>query len=307
VTRERGGPRKSGFLPFLAAVLLAAALLALIGWQALPWREHPSVPDNGNSADNAQPTAAAPSAPASAAQPAGTLREKPSPMPSPAAQAAPAAPVAPGAPTATQPAVPDSSVPSAAAPNASNAAPARQTGGEAEAGAGPARGAPAEPAHTPTRPVRVISSVPAPRAPIPASQTVTVSSSPGGATATLDGRSETACTTPCELEASPGRHTIGISMPAYQIERREVTVGTSPLELETVILRPYTGTLMLTSVPPGAAIRINGKTLGRLTPAQLSLPPGTYKVTVEKDGAAKTTDVDIRNDETKILKVLLGQ
>jgi uncharacterized membrane protein len=64
---------------------------------------------------------------------------------------------------------------------------------------------------------------------------------------------------------------------------------------------------MLSSVPPGATIRVNGKTVGRLTPAQLSLAPGTYKVTVEKDGAAKTTDIDIRNDETKLLKVLLGQ
>jgi hypothetical protein len=134
-----------------------------------------------------------------------------------------------------------------------------------------------------------------------------VISSPAGATATLDGRSETACKTPCELDAPPGQHSIYISMPGYQIERRETTVGNSPLELEAVILHAYAGTLMLSSAPPGATIRINGKDIGRRTPAQLSLAPGTYKVTVEKDGAAKTTDVDIRNDETKLLRVLLGQ
>jgi hypothetical protein len=96
-------------------------------------------------------------------------------------------------------------------------------------------------------------------------------------------------------------------MAGYQIERRDVWVGNSPLELEAVILHANTGTLMLSSAPPGATIRINGKAIGRVTPAQLSLAPGTYKVTVEKDGAAKTTDVDIRNDETKLLRVLLGQ
>jgi hypothetical protein len=138
-------------------------------------------------------------------------------------------------------------------------------------------------------------------------QPVTVISSPSGATATLDGRSETACKTPCELDALPGQHSIYISMPGYQIERRDATVADAPLELAAVVLHANTGTLMLSSAPPGAAIRINGKTIAQVTPAQLSLAPGTYKVTVEKNGASKTTDVDIRNDETKLLRVLLGQ
>src|SRR5271157_3439944 len=36
-TGERGQKRKAGFLPFLLAMLVAAGLLALIGWQAAPW------------------------------------------------------------------------------------------------------------------------------------------------------------------------------------------------------------------------------------------------------------------------------
>ena len=36
-TGERAQRRKSGFLPFLLAILVAAGLLALIGWQAAPW------------------------------------------------------------------------------------------------------------------------------------------------------------------------------------------------------------------------------------------------------------------------------
>src|SRR5262249_27923083 len=76
---------------------------------------------------------------------------------------------------------------------------------------------------------------------------VAIISSPGGATATLDGRPDAVCTTPCSLDASPGRHTIAITMPGYQVEHREVEVGTAPIEIPAVILRAPGGTLMLTS------------------------------------------------------------
>ena len=48
-------------------------------------------------------------------------------------------------------------------------------------------------------------------------------------------------------------------MPGYQIERREVDVGTAAVEMPAIILRAQSGTLMLTSTPPGASILINGK------------------------------------------------
>ena len=50
-TVERAAKKKSGFMPFLAAILMAGALLALIGWQAAPWlgsdnRKQASPPDD---------------------------------------------------------------------------------------------------------------------------------------------------------------------------------------------------------------------------------------------------------------------
>jgi serine/threonine-protein kinase len=70
-TAERAGRRTSGFLPFLLAILVAAGLLALIGWQAAPWLS--------NQVQATKP-------PATAAAPAAVLAEpKPSPMPPPAA------------------------------------------------------------------------------------------------------------------------------------------------------------------------------------------------------------------------------
>jgi hypothetical protein len=148
---------------------------------------------------------------------------------------------------------------------------------------------------------------PAPRPAAPSPQSVSVISSPGGATATLDGRSETACTTPCAIDAPPGRHTIAITMPGYQIEHREVFVGNGPIELPAVLLRAPSGTLMLTSVPAGAAISVNGQRQAQVTPAQLHLPPGTYNITVEKDGLTYTAPIELRNGETKLMKLTLQQ
>ena len=140
----------------------------------------------------------------------------------------------------------------------------------------------------------------------PRLQPVTVISSPGGATATLDGRSETACTTPCSLDAAPGRHTVALAMPGYQMERRDVEVGSGPVEMPPVVLRSHAGTLMLSSDPAGAAVLVNGRRVPQTTPAQLPLAPGTYQITVEKDGRQSTSSVEIRNGEIKSLRVLLG-
>jgi hypothetical protein len=141
----------------------------------------------------------------------------------------------------------------------------------------------------------------------PAPQPVTVISSPGGATATLDGRPDVTCTTPCSIDAAPGRHTIAITLPGYDVEHREVVVGTGPVELPAVLLRAPSGTLMLTSVPIGAAISVNGQRQTQVTPAQLHLPPGSYKITVEKDGLTYTASVELRNGETKLMKLTLQQ
>ena len=74
-----------------------------------------------------------------------------------------------------------------------------------------------------------------------------------------------------------------------------------------VILRAAQGTLWVTSSPAGAAITINGKRFPQTTPAQIPLPPGAYRVLVEKDGAQNTSALEIRNGQTKVLKVSLNQ
>jgi serine/threonine-protein kinase len=230
-TAERVERRTAGFLPFLLAILVAAGLLALIGWQAAPWLSNQVQTTKAPAPPPVQP---APPATTPAPVPA---EPKPSPMPPPA--------------------------------------PAEQPS--------PAKPAPA----------------------IAATQPVSIISSPGGATATLDGNPSKACKAPCSLDAAPGRHNISITMPGYQIEHRDVDVESSPVETLPVVLRPLGGTLLLASVPAGAAISVNGRPIPKLTPAELALSPGTYTIAIEKDGKQASATVEIRNGAITHQRIVL--
>jgi archaellum component FlaF (FlaF/FlaG flagellin family) len=138
-------------------------------------------------------------------------------------------------------------------------------------------------------------------------QSLTVISSPKGAVVTLDGQSDTACTTPCTLEATPGHHAVELQKTGYDVERRDVEVGSSAVELPAVVMRSVQGTLMVTSSPPGATVLVDGKRQAQVTPAQFQLPPGSYSITVEwKDGKKATRTVQIK-DGINFEKFLVGQ
>jgi serine/threonine-protein kinase len=261
--------RKSGFLPFLLAVLVAAGLLALIGWQAAPWLMPGRPPSDSGEHGAAAPKVESPvvavppvPAPAAAATPGDA-------KPSPVGQALPPANPAPSVPKVGQALPPANPAPSAVKPTPKTE--------RATATARP--GAPQE---------------------------VSFMSSPGGATATLDGNPSLACPTPCSLRAAPGMHSLSLTLPGYQIERREFTVGAGPMELTPVALRRAGGTLMLTSVPDGAAISVDGKRIDQLTPAQIPLALGVYSIMIEKGGRQATEQVEIKSGMTT-RKIILGQ
>jgi hypothetical protein len=154
-----------------------------------------------------------------------------------------------------------------------------------------------EPEPAPRQPRRVRASEPQP---------LQIATSPAGAAATVDGDPGLSCHTPCSLDVLPGRHTVSLVLPGYQQERREVVIVNTPQELGYITLRKLGGTLMLSSTPPGASIAIDGRPRTETTPARLDLAPGTYSVTVEKDGMRKTVRVEIRNGVTKYQPVQLG-
>jgi serine/threonine-protein kinase len=137
-------------------------------------------------------------------------------------------------------------------------------------------------------------------------QQIHLATNPPGALVTLDRDPAVSCHTPCFLEGLPGRHSVSISMAGYQDERREVMLGESAEELPLINLRKLGGTLMLSSTPPGASIIVNGNLRRETTPARLDLAPGSYSITIEKDGVRKTVQVEIRNGVTKYQPVDLG-
>jgi hypothetical protein len=84
-----------------------------------------------------------------------------------------------------------------------------------------------------------------------------------------------------------------ISLPGYQLESRDVDVGSSPQELPAVVLRPIVGTLYVLSEPAGASVSVDGKKFPKPTPAQLQLTPGKYNITVERNGRQATQTVTV--------------
>jgi serine/threonine-protein kinase len=272
-TVERGAQRKSGFLSFLLAMLVVTALLALIGWQAAPYllKQNARTPD----ADAPKSATAPASEAARAKTPPAASETKPAEAP----------------PTESKP--PESKSPDH---NAAEAKPSPMPP------APPPEAKPSEPAAEPEPGTKRSSS----RKASAALQPVTIITSPGGATAIMDGKPETTCTTPCSIDAARGRHTVAINMPGYQSERRDVDVGSSPQEMPAVVLQPFGGTVWLTSVPSGATVLVNGKRIAQVTPAQIPLSPGTYKITVEKDGKQASRAVEVRTGIV-YLKLLFEQ
>jgi serine/threonine-protein kinase len=291
--------RKPGFLTFLIAVLVAAGLLALIGWQAAPWLmpgRQPSDSGEHAAAKAESPVAAVPPVPVPAVAPGAAAGVAPGAAPgaapgdakpSPVGQAEPGGtPPANAEPAAVKPSVPGS-------PKPASAEPVKTAPKEAVKSAAAEPAAKTERATAPVRPA------------VPPE--VSILSSPGGATATLDGNPSLACSTPCSLRAAPGRHLLALTLPGYQIERREFTVvGAGPMELTPVVLRRAGGTLMLTSVPDGAAISVDGKRIDQLTPAQIPLALGVYSIMIEKGGRQATEQVEIKSGMTT-RKIILGQ
>jgi uncharacterized membrane protein len=72
-------------------------------------------------------------------------------------------------------------------------------------------------------------------------------------------------------------------------------------------MRAIGGTLLVSSAPPGAAVSVNGEPTSRVTPVQLNLAPGTYTITVEKDGQQASERIVVRDGATSHLRIPLGQ
>ena len=270
-TVSRTTPRKeSRVLPLAAALVMVAGVLSLLTWQG---GDRSSANPSDTKTDQQAP-------PAPVVQQPTLTPPSPTPAPDPETK------------TAAEPVVPQ------AEPAVEAAKPAKPS----------PMGPPEEREDKTLAPVvpRSTNALPRPTPIISRQagkpQDLAVATNPTGAIATLDGAGAN-CATPCTLQGAPGLHSLSIRLDGYQEERREVHIGTEAQDVPLISLRKSAGTLMITTVPPGATITINDKVQSQSTPAQINLAPGTYTVMVEKNGKRAGDRVEIRNGNTTFVRI----
>jgi eukaryotic-like serine/threonine-protein kinase len=128
---------------------------------------------------------------------------------------------------------------------------------------------------------------------------MTVDSTPQGAQVQLDGATDPTWVTPLAVSSlDPGPHSITISKSGYVTDSRTIKVVSGSKSSVVVHLNQLSATLSVTSNPPGANIYVDGRDMGKLTPAQLSVDKGQHVVLIRKAGYI---------DETASAQFALGQ
>jgi eukaryotic-like serine/threonine-protein kinase len=123
---------------------------------------------------------------------------------------------------------------------------------------------------------------------------LTVESTPAGAEITFDGSA--LCQTPCTLTGiGAGAHTISAAKSGFGSTSRNISLTAGSNATVTLQLEALAPMLSVASTPAGAAIVIDGKDSGKLTPSQFALNgAGAHTVTLRRYGyleASSTVNV----------------
>jgi serine/threonine protein kinase len=126
---------------------------------------------------------------------------------------------------------------------------------------------------------------------------LTINSTPEGAQVQVDGRKDTTWITPYNMTGLvPGQHTVSISKVGYAPENRTIDVASGSKSFLVVQLAQLVATVAVASQPAGAAVFVDGKDTGRVTPAQILVDkPGSHTFLVRKQGyLEETTAVNLQ-------------
>jgi serine/threonine protein kinase len=120
---------------------------------------------------------------------------------------------------------------------------------------------------------------------------LSISSTPGGAQVLVDGHHNPSWLTPFDLAGlAPGQHLVSVSKAGYAMENRTIEVGSGSKSFLVVELAPLGATALISSVPTGAEVFMDGRDTGRATPAQVPVANlGSHIFTVRKDGYLEET------------------
>jgi serine/threonine-protein kinase len=182
-------------------------------------------------------------------------------------------------------------------------APAQTTQPASSAAKAPASAAPKRAASEARPPAAAPASVSRPRGVIvPASSgaqlgistaDVDLVSEPSGAHIVVDGRSDASCNSPCTMALTTGRHTLTAQLNGYATARRIFNLP----ETRTLYipLERSSGTLVLTSIPNGASVSVDGQLYGQ-TPITLHLSPGIHQIVLTRGALEHHERVNVEAD-----------
>lgn len=132
--------------------------------------------------------------------------------------------------------------------------------------------------------------------PSPPSGPFEVTTYPAGAQIVFDADSTSRCAAPCRTVLSRGRHTFVVRLDGYRETQRIIDI---PHDTGLIIdLVPLTGVLMLTTVPSGLPVFIDGREQQQRSPASFTLPVGQHRVTVTRGSQQQQFTVEVRDGIT---------
>jgi serine/threonine protein kinase len=112
-----------------------------------------------------------------------------------------------------------------------------------------------------------------------------VDSSPQGAQLQIDGKTDSSWVTPINLAGlNPGKHIIAANKAGYSTEIRSIEVTAGSKSSLLFHLTAVNALVVVKSTPAGAAIALDGKATGKVTPAQFSLDKGAHTLLLRKQG-----------------------
>ncbi|MGA8618316.1 MAG: PEGA domain-containing protein [Candidatus Sulfotelmatobacter sp.] len=206
-----------------------------------------------------------------------------------------------------RPAVAESAQP-APSPRAAQSQPVQSEPPQAEVQpeAQPASAPVAEPEPAPTRTVAAAARGKNARKKLAAAPTtvivpgqMAIDSTPPGVQVQVDGKTDPSWVTPFTLSGlAAGRHSVTFSKAGYSSDTRSVDVAAGSKSFVVTHLAQLVATLAVSSTPAGANFYVDGKNMGKVTPAQVSVDKGQHVVLVRKSGYI---------DETTNAQFILGQ
>jgi hypothetical protein len=117
-----------------------------------------------------------------------------------------------------------------------------------------------------------------------------IDSTPQGAQFQVDGKSDPSWVTPFTVaNLGPGKHVVSVSKAGYSSDIRSVDVAAGSRSSLVVHLAPVNALMVMNSTPAGAEVIVDGKSTGRVTPAQFAVEKGNHTILLRKQGYLEET------------------